>query len=76
MSLGVNASQALLTAEEQHALVCAVRAASAEDESDWIEWKTVLSLGQKADHCTLARHIIAMANRRVEEASRVAEGFG
>ena len=56
--------------------MCAVQAASAEDESDWIEWKTVLSLGLKADHCTLARHIIAMANRRVEDASRVAEGVG
>ena len=76
MSLRVNTSRALRTAEEQHALVCAVQAASAEDESDWIEWKTVLGLGLKADHFTLARHIIAMANRRVEEASRVAEGFG
>ena len=69
-------SRALLQPAELHRLVRAVEAAQHEDEDEWIEWKSCLDLREKATHVKLACQIVAMANRRVAEAARFAEGFG
>ena len=54
----------------------AVEGAAAEDENEWIEWKSDLDFSVKETYFTLARHIIGMSNRRVDEAGRFVEGFG
>lgn len=62
-------------------LVEAIRAASAADESDWLEWKSTLDFRpkDKADKSAcahLARAIIGFANRQPDVALRNAEGYG
>ena len=52
------------------------KTAAPEDETEWIEWKSCLDLSARSTRATLARHIIGMANRRVEEAARFAGGYG
>jgi hypothetical protein len=76
MSLIVNTVRALWSSQELHDLVTAVQTAAPEDETEWIEWKSGFDLSAKNTRATLGRHIIGMANRRVEEAARFAEGFG
>ena len=76
MTLKVNTSRAPRSYEELHALVRAVEGAAAEDENEWIEWKSDLDFSVKETYFTLARHIIGMSNRRVDEAARFVEGFG
>jgi hypothetical protein len=76
VTLEIDTSRAPRRPTELRALVHAVENATAEDEADWIEWKSALDLSAKAVRATLARHIIGMANRRIEEAHRFAEGFG
>lgn len=76
MSLRFDTSKAPRTPRELHDLVSAVGQAAAEDEGEWIEWKSTLDLGAKETRVTLARHIIGMANRRTGEAARFAEGIG
>jgi hypothetical protein len=76
MSLAVNTSRAPREPSELHNLVRAVEMAGAEDENEWIEWKSLYDLSDRKTHATLARHIVGMANRRVEEASRFVDGFG
>ena len=51
-------------------LVSAIVAASPNDETDWLEWKSGMDLGQKDSHVTIAWHILGMANRRVADALR------
>ncbi len=76
MSLRFDTSRAPRTPRQLHDLVSAVGQAAAEDESEWIEWKSTLDLGTKETRATLARHIIGMANRRTGEAARFVEGIG
>ena len=76
MTLEVEVSRAPRRPGELRALVDGVEAARPEDEADWIEWKSDLNLADKETRAVLARHVIGMANRRVEEAGRFAEGFG
>lgn len=57
-------------------LVSAIVAASPNDETDWLEWKSGMDLGRKDSHVTTARNILGMANRRVAEALRQAGGCG
>jgi hypothetical protein len=76
MSLRVDTSRAPRMYRELQDLLGAVERADAEDESEWIEWKSPLDLSAKGTRATLARHIIGMANRRVAEAGRFVEGFG
>lgn len=76
MSLRIDTSQAPRTYLELHELLLAVERAADQDESEWIEWKSSLDLNAKSTRATLARHIIGMANRRVEEAKRFVGGFG
>ncbi len=76
MSLTIDTCRAFRTPRELHELLRAVEQAAAEDESEWIEWKSSFDLRSKGTRTTLARHIIGMANRRVTEAGRFAGGFG
>jgi hypothetical protein len=76
MTLEVDVSRAHRRPKELRALVAGVEAARPEDEADWIEWKSTMNLADRETRATLARHIIGMANRRVEEAGRFAQGFG
>jgi len=76
MSLAVDASRAFRSPHELTGLIEAVLGASENDESDWIEWKSGLALGEKDTQGTLARHVLAMANRRPELAARYATGCG
>ena len=76
MSLMIATSRPLRDDEELNNLVHAVEMADAEDENEWIEWKSHLALSERKTQATLARHIVAMANRRVDEASRYVDGFG
>lgn len=46
-----------------HELVTAVHAAGAEDECDWLEWKSVLDLDSRPGQFALARAILGFANR-------------
>lgn len=76
MSLRFNTSRAPRSDQEWREFLHAVERADAEDESEWIEWKSNLDLSGRATRATLARHIIGMANRRVKEAARSVERFG
>lgn len=76
MALVVDASRALRSPHELTALVEAVLNASMNDESDWIEWKSRLDLREKDSQGKIARHVLGIANRRPEHASRYARGCG
>lgn len=76
MVLSVDMSRAFRSPRELAILVDAVVDASENDESDWIEWKSTLILGDKETQGTLARHVLGMANRRPEYAARCAGGCG
>ncbi|MEV7897829.1 AlbA family DNA-binding domain-containing protein [Streptomyces cyaneofuscatus] len=76
MTLDVDHSKAFRTPLQLRALVAAVKHAGSHDESDWIEWKSHYSLPEKQTKATLARHIIAMANRSVAKSSQAAKGCG
>jgi hypothetical protein len=70
----IDTVRALRTPSELVTLVRAVVAALPEDELDWIEWKCVGDLSDKATQGTIARHILGMANRRPEKAMLRAQG--
>ncbi|MEV4786149.1 ATP-binding protein [Streptomyces tuirus] len=76
MALDVDHSKAFRTPLQLRSLVEAVRDAGEHDENDWIEWKSNYNLSEKQAKATLARHILAMANRSVEKSSQAASGFG
>ncbi|MFJ4811025.1 AlbA family DNA-binding domain-containing protein [Streptomyces longwoodensis] len=76
MALNVDHSKAFRTPLQLRSLVEAVKNAGEHDENDWIEWKSQYNLSEKQTKATLARHILAMANRSVEKSSQVANGHG
>jgi hypothetical protein len=76
MPLAIDSSRAFRRIQELVGLVDAVILADPNDESDWIEWKAGLILANKDSVVQLARHILGMANRKVSEAARFAEGCG
>ncbi len=76
MVLQLDPKVAFLRPSELAALVDAVVAAEAEDEQDWLEWKSQLDLTQKAGHFHVARTILALANRDPASARPFADGFG
>ncbi|MBB4935605.1 hypothetical protein F4561_006499 [Lipingzhangella halophila] len=57
-------------------LVHAIANAGKHDETDYIEWKSTLDLETKRTKATIARHVIAMANRKPDIARKSFEGFG
>jgi hypothetical protein len=76
MALIIDSSRAFRSPKELADLIQAVLMASPNDEATWIEWKTSLALADKEVRVNLARHILGMANRPVEEAAQHAEGCG
>ncbi|MFF3716087.1 AlbA family DNA-binding domain-containing protein [Streptomyces prasinus] len=76
MTLDVDHSKAFRTPLQLRSLAEAVKSAGEHDENDWIEWKSNYNLSEKQTKATLARHILAMANRSVEKSSQAASGFG
>jgi hypothetical protein len=76
MPLDVDVSRALRSPADLASLVQAVLTASEHDEFTWIEWKNGIVLGDREGRVNIARHILGMANRPVEEASRYAGGCG
>ncbi|WP_395572762.1 helix-turn-helix domain-containing protein [Streptomyces sp. BK79] len=76
MALDVDHSKPFRTPLQLRSLVEAVKGAGEHDENDWIEWKSNYNLREKQTKATLARHILAMANRSVEKSSQAAGGFG
>ena len=76
MAVLIDARVPLRSPLELAGLVSAVVAASPNDETDWLEWKSSLELAQKEAHVAIARHILGMANRRVADALRQAGGCG
>jgi hypothetical protein len=76
MAVLIDSSRLLRTPHELASLVSAIAAASPNDETDWLEWKSGMDLGQRETQVTIARHILGMANRRVADARSHAGGCG
>lgn len=76
LMLDVDTARPMRTHTQVGRLVAAVASAEPHDEADWIEWKSDLDLGCHEGQGTLARHILGMANRDPDAASRVARGCG
>ncbi|MGK3945146.1 hypothetical protein ABK046_43070 [Streptomyces caeruleatus] len=81
MALEFDTRRAPVRASHYLELVKAVRAASAADESDWLEWKSTLDFrpknkADKSARAHLARAIIGFANRQPDSALRNVEGHG
>jgi len=76
MPLVIDSSRAFRSPKELADLIQAVLTASPNDEATWLEWKNGLVLTDKEVRVHIARHILGMANRAVEEAARHAEGCG
>ena len=58
-------------------LLEAILAADSKDELDWVEWKSTLDLSSKEVQAkSLAKHILAFANRDPQEARKHVEGVG
>ncbi|MFB6642926.1 helix-turn-helix domain-containing protein [Streptomyces chartreusis] len=81
MALEFDARRAPVRASHYLDLVKAIRAASAADESDWLEWKSTLDFrprnkADKSARAHLARAIIGFANRQPDDALRNVEGYG
>ncbi len=76
MAVLIDTPNALRMPHELARLVTAIMAASPNDETDWLEWKSGMDLGQRETQVTIARHILGMANRRVADAQRQAGGCG
>ena len=72
----IDARVPLRSPPELVGLVSAIVAASPNDETDWLEWKSGMDLGRKETQVTIARHILGMANRRVADALRQVGGCG
>ncbi|MFF3359861.1 helix-turn-helix domain-containing protein [Streptomyces sp. NPDC002917] len=76
MTLNVPLDRPFRSPVQLKELVSAVKNGGEHDESDWIEWKSTYDLTSKEVRATLARHIIAMANRAVGKSSTIAGGYG
>ncbi|MEU8296470.1 ATP-binding protein [Micromonospora sp. NPDC048909] len=74
MPLDFDSSRAPLTSQEFSSLALAVKNARESDETDWIEWKSVLDLASAEGKISIARGIIGMANRSPGAASGYCEG--
>lgn len=76
MALNLASDRPLMGMLDLERLVGAITAASAEDEPEWLEWKSSLDLISKTDLVSLARQIVGMANRDPDRARVTAGGFG
>ncbi|MFI8793444.1 helix-turn-helix domain-containing protein [Streptomyces sp. NPDC055105] len=76
MALSLDLDKPFRSPLELKELINAIYAAGDHDENDWIEWKSTYDLTQKEVKATLARHIIAMANRMPDKSVLTASGYG
>lgn len=76
MALNIDISRTLRRPSDLVRLVEAVVAGLAEDEADWIEWKSTLDLRTIEGQFTVAKHILGLANRTPGQAVRFVEGLG
>lgn len=76
MSLSLDTSNPFRYPSELTKLVRAVREATDNDESRWIEWKSTLDLGDQGAIHHLVRQILGFSNRDPVVAERWAGGYG
>jgi hypothetical protein len=76
MVIDLDLTRELRGVDGLRSLVHAIVAADPSDEALWVEWKTDIDLTDKSGCMKVASAILGMANRPVEEAARVCEGFG
>lgn len=80
--LDIDKSRPLKRLAQLRDLIAAVKGAAPTDEDDWIEWKIALDIDPDVgldDHVgqgQVARHILGLANRDPDHASRTAGGYG
>ncbi len=74
--LNFDASKAPVSVGEFNALVKAVVGALDEDEADWLEWKSTLTLDSAPGKVSVARCVVALANRLPDVAAGRCEGRG
>lgn len=74
--LNLDTSRPLRGYTQLTSLMDAVYAALPEDEADWIEWKGQWDFSTNGGRGHTARHILGMANRVPDVASRIAGGCG
>jgi len=71
MSFGIDTGQALSTTAQRTALASAIyRADGNASETQWLEWKTDVDLGNAAGKFALSRAILGFANRDPVDAAR------
>lgn len=75
MALQIDTHRALRRPLEIASLVDAVIAAGLADESSWIEWKSTLDLTKSEGAFTVAKAILAFANRMPDQARTTCQGL-
>jgi hypothetical protein len=76
MSIDIDTTGAITRPADLRRLVEAVVAASPEDEANWIEWKSTLSLRAPGGWFSISRQILGLANRTPDGAARFMAGKG
>jgi hypothetical protein len=76
VTLALDTTRPFLRPTDLRDLVAAVDSALPGDESDWIEWKSDISLISPRGRGTVARHILGLANRDPNRARERARGYG
>jgi hypothetical protein len=76
VTLALDTTRPFLRPTDLRDLVAAVDSALPGDESDWIEWKSDISLITPRGRGTVARHILGLANRDPSRARERAGGYG
>jgi hypothetical protein len=76
VSLNIDTWHPMRRPSELEALVRAVLDAVAEDEAEWIEWKSNLALDNTEGWFSISKQVLGMANRNPERAARFVGGLG
>ena len=76
MALAFDATTPPLDEPGRVNLIKAIAAASEDDETHWLEWKSTLDLAVAAGRFELAKEILAMSNRSSRTAQLSCEGWG
>ncbi|POH66090.1 MULTISPECIES: hypothetical protein [Cryobacterium] len=78
MALNIDPLRTLRSDSQLRALIRAAMDAHPSDEQHFVEWKATLSLGKtgKEGHFSIAKCVLAMANRPVESATNYFGGCG
>jgi hypothetical protein len=76
MAVEIDTGVALRGMNDLRRLVEAVVGADENDELDWLEWKSTLDLSTKHGCFQVAKAVLGMANRAIEQAKLACEGLG